>query len=65
LLLQHCLAPDEQFLTMQDGGGGVVAAHQEQVEAASASASCSYVPSDDTSTPAMAYDSAVPPADVA
>lgn len=53
LLLQHCLVPDEQFLPMQDGGGGMVAAHQKQVEAsatASASASCSYVPSDDTGT---------------
>ncbi|XP_066353650.1 uncharacterized protein [Miscanthus floridulus] len=61
----RCLAPDEQFLTMPDSGGGVVTAHQEQVEAASASASCSYVPSDDTGTPAMAYDSAVPPANLA
>nr|ASZ79973.1 MADS62 [Bambusa multiplex] len=57
-LMPHCLGPDELYLqTMQQG---MVA--QEQVEA---SASCSYVPSDETGTPVMAYDSNVPPANMA
>ena len=51
LPLQHCLGPDDEFLPLQDGG--------------MAAASCSYVPSDDAGTPAMAYDSTVAPANVA
>ncbi|KAK3122043.1 hypothetical protein QOZ80_8BG0664400 [Eleusine coracana subsp. coracana] len=66
LMPQHCLGlgPDDQFLSM-DEGGMTMAAAQEQVEA---SASCSYVPSDETGTPpVMAYDSTVvaPAANVA
>ncbi|KAF8654472.1 hypothetical protein HU200_061661 [Digitaria exilis] len=49
-LMPHCLGLDEQFMPLQDGGMAVA---QEQVEA---SASCSYVPSDDAGTPAMAND---------
>ncbi|XP_062195781.1 agamous-like MADS-box protein AGL66 [Phragmites australis] len=45
-LMTHCLGPDDQFLPMQEG---MLA--QEQVEA---SASCSYVPSDETGTPNVA-----------
>ncbi|KAL5220508.1 hypothetical protein ABZP36_025221, partial [Zizania latifolia] len=53
-LMPHCLAPEDQYLSMHQG---MVA--QEQVEA---SASCSYVPSDETTgTPVMAYDSNAPP----
>ena len=59
LPLQHCLGPDDEFLPLQDGG---MVTAQEPVEA---SASCSYVPSDDAGTPAMAYDSTVAPANVA
>ncbi|PUZ52028.1 hypothetical protein GQ55_6G237800 [Panicum hallii var. hallii] len=59
-LMPHCLGPDDEFLPLQDDGG--MAAAQEPVEA---SASCSYVPSDDAGTPATAYDSTVAPANVA
>ncbi|TVU05371.1 hypothetical protein EJB05_48530 [Eragrostis curvula] len=64
-LMQHCLGlgPDDQFLPMQEGGMAEAAA-QEQ-EPGEASASCSYVPSDETGgTPVMAYDSTVAPANV-
>ena len=58
-LMQHCLGPDDQYMSMQQG----MVAPQEQVEA---SASCSYnMPSDETGTPVMAYDSGVPPANIA
>ncbi|KAL6859044.1 hypothetical protein ACP4OV_018046 [Aristida adscensionis] len=55
-LMPHCLGgPDDQFLPLQDcGGGGMVAPPEQAVEA---SASCSYVPSDETGTPVMVYDS--------
>nr|CAB3483355.1 unnamed protein product [Digitaria exilis] len=58
-LTPHCLGLDEQFIPLQDGG---MAAAQEQVEA---SASCSYVPSDDAGTPAMANDGTAAPGNVA
>uniref|UniRef100_A0A0E0AX10 MADS-box domain-containing protein n=1 Tax=Oryza glumipatula TaxID=40148 RepID=A0A0E0AX10_9ORYZ len=60
-LLQHCLGPEDQYLSMEHG---MVAAAQEPVEASTAS--CSYVPSDENSgTPVMAYDSNPPPANIA
>uniref|UniRef100_J3MU36 MADS-box domain-containing protein n=1 Tax=Oryza brachyantha TaxID=4533 RepID=J3MU36_ORYBR len=56
---QHCLGPEDQYLSMEQG----MVAQQEPVEA---SASCSYVPSDETAgTPVMAYDSNAPPANIA
>ncbi|XP_040382610.1 agamous-like MADS-box protein AGL104 isoform X2 [Oryza brachyantha] len=58
-LMPHCLGPEDQYLSMEQG----MVAQQEPVEA---SASCSYVPSDETAgTPVMAYDSNAPPANIA
>jgi hypothetical protein len=56
--MQNCLVPDDEFLAMPDGGG-MVAPQEQAVEASTAS--CSYVPSDDAGTPAMAYDTVEPP----
>uniref|UniRef100_A0A0E0EMP9 MADS-box domain-containing protein n=1 Tax=Oryza meridionalis TaxID=40149 RepID=A0A0E0EMP9_9ORYZ len=64
-LLQHCLGPEDQYLSMEHGMvAAAAAAAQEPVEASTAS--CSYVPSDENSgTPVMAYDSNPPPANIA
>uniref|UniRef100_A0A0E0LWC5 MADS-box domain-containing protein n=1 Tax=Oryza punctata TaxID=4537 RepID=A0A0E0LWC5_ORYPU len=60
-LMPHCLGPEDQYLSMEHG---MVAAAQEPMEASTAS--CSYVPSDETTgTPVMAYDSNPPPANIA
>uniref|UniRef100_A0A0D9X998 MADS-box domain-containing protein n=1 Tax=Leersia perrieri TaxID=77586 RepID=A0A0D9X998_9ORYZ len=65
-IMPHCLGAEEQYLSMEEQGMVAAAAAQETVEASTAS--CSYVPSDETTgtPPVMAYDgNAPPPANIA